>query len=55
MAELFKPGGVRDVPHGDFIAAYAKHLKGNDRVRFFFLATIGGGFFRVGFGRVRRA
>jgi hypothetical protein len=36
MAELFKPGGVRDVPHGDFIAAYAKHLKGNDRVRSFF-------------------
>jgi hypothetical protein len=33
MATVFKPGGVRDVPHGEFIAAYAKHLKGNDRVR----------------------
>jgi len=33
MATAFKPGGVRDVPHGEFIAAYAKHLKGNDRVR----------------------
>ena len=37
MATAFKPGGVRDVPHGEFIAAYAKHLKGNDRVRLFFI------------------
>lgn len=38
MATVFKPGGVRDVPHGEFIAAYAKHLKGNDRVRFPFFS-----------------
>ena len=34
MAEAaYKPGSVRDVPVGEFLDAYAKHLKGNDRVR----------------------
>jgi ribosomal protein S19E (S16A) len=31
MAE-YKPQAVKDVPAGDFIAAYAAHLKSTDKV-----------------------
>lgn len=32
MAENFQPKSVKDVPKDQFIAAYASHLKANDKV-----------------------
>jgi ribosomal protein S19E (S16A) len=41
MAE-YKPQAVKDVPAGDFIAAYAAHLKSTDKVVFLACSSDGG-------------